>query len=267
MSKTKSPTSDALLAKVKNRLKGLQENTKRTSGTWKPKGEHVIRLVPYKFADYPFIELYFHYDLSKEHLLSPTSFSNPDPIVEYAEKIKAEGTRESYLLSLKLTPTMRTYVPVIVRGEESQGVRFWGIGKRTYEEILQIMDDPDYGNILDPHTGTDLKVTFVSAQESGTKYGTISVQPKRNTSPLADSEELIDKFLNEQKAISDVYKEKTYDELKEALLKWLESDTKEEEVAEPSQAEEAKMSEEDEKNVVKKADDAFNKFFDGDKKK
>jgi hypothetical protein len=265
MSKTKSPSSDALLAKVKNRLKGLQENTKRASGTWKPKGEHVIRLVPYKFADYPFIELYFHYDLSKEHLLSPLSFNNPDPIAEYAEKIKAEGTRESYLLSLKLSPTMRTYVPVIIRGEESQGVRFWGIGKRTYEEILQIMDDPDYGNILDPHTGTDLKVTFLSAAEAGNKYGTISVQPKRNTSPLANSEELIEKFLNEQKNINEVYKEKTYDELKDALLKWLESDTKEDTATEPETGVE-KVTEEEEKNVVKKADDAFNKFFDKEKK-
>ena len=265
MAKQKSPTNDALLAKVKSRLKGLQENTKRVSGTWKPTGEHVVRLLPYKFADYPFIELYFHYDLSKENLLSPISNNNPDPIVEYADKIKEEGTRESYLLSRKLTPTMRTYVPVLIRDEESQGVRFWGIGKRTYEEILLIMNDPDYGWIIDPHTGTDLKVTFTPPEEAGNKYGKISVQPKRNTSPLADSDKLIDTYLNEQKNIGDIYKEKTYDELKEALLTWLESDDKEEEkpTKDTPPSEETKA---EEKEVVKKANDAFDKFFDKEKK-
>ena len=260
-----SPTSDALLAKVKSRLKGLQDNTKRATGTWKPQpGEQTIRLVPYKFTDFPFIELYFHYDLAKENLLSPVSSGNPDPVVEYAEKINSEGTRESWLLSRKLMPTMRTYVPVIVRGEEDKGVKFWGIGKRTYEEILQIMDDSDYGNIFDPHTGTDLKVTFITADEAGNKYGKINVNAKRNASPLGDSDAQIEKFLNDQKPITDIYKEKTYDELMEALKEWLKTDAEKADT-ETTDIKEAPTVTEEDKNVVKKAGEKFDEFFNKDK--
>ena len=35
---------------------------------------------------------------------------------------------------------------MVVRGEEKQGVKFWGFGKTVYQELLSIMD-PDYGDI------------------------------------------------------------------------------------------------------------------------
>jgi len=254
-------SSDALLASVKNKLRNLQDSNKRTSGIWKPTGEHTVRLLPYKFSDFPFIELYFHYDLGKDNLLSPTSFGDPDPIVQYSDKIKAEGTRESYILSRKLMPTLRTYAAVIVRGEEDQGVRFWGFGKQTYEEILKTMDDPEYGNILDPYTGTDLKVSFMSAEEAGNKYGKITVKGARNSSKLAPNEETIQKWLNTQRPITDIYKVKTYDELMESLKAWLESKDDTEETSSRETAAAKSKPTAEEANTVSKATDAFKKYF------
>jgi len=253
-------SDDALLSSVKNRLKNLQDSNKRTAGIWKPTGDHTIRLLPYKFADFPFVELYFHYDLGKENLLSPISFGDPDPIVKYAEKIKSEGTKESYILSRKLMPTLRTYAAVIVRGEEDQGVRFWGFGKQTYEEILKLMDDPDYGNILDPHTGTDLKVSFISAEDAGNKYGKITVKGARNSSKLSSDEATIQKWLSNQKPITDIYKVKTYDELMDSLRDWLESKDDNETTA-SKETESKKEPVTDDTNIVSKASDAFNKYF------
>ena len=40
-----------------------------------------------------------------------------------------------------MEPKMRTYVPVLVRGKESEGVKFWGFGKLVYQELL----GDDYG--------------------------------------------------------------------------------------------------------------------------
>ena len=37
---------------------------------------------------------------------------------------------------------MRTFAPVIVRGEESEGVKWWGFGKTVYQELLAIIADP-----------------------------------------------------------------------------------------------------------------------------
>ena len=44
---------------------------------------------------------------------------------------------------------MRTFAAVIVRGKESEGVKFWGFGKTVYQELLGVIYDPDYGDITD----------------------------------------------------------------------------------------------------------------------
>ena len=59
-------------------------------------------------------------------------------------------------------PKLRTFVPVIVRGEEGEGVRFWGFGKTVYQEILGYITDPDYGDITDPTSGRDLTIEYKS---------------------------------------------------------------------------------------------------------
>ena len=44
----------------------------------------------------------------------------------------------------------RFFSPVLVRGEEQEGIRVWGYGKMAYEKLLTIVLDPDYGDITDP---------------------------------------------------------------------------------------------------------------------
>ena len=65
---------------------------------------------------------------------------------EFAERLKSTYSREDWNLSKKLTPKLRTFQPVVVRGEEGEGVRFWGFGKMVYEELLSILADPDMGH-------------------------------------------------------------------------------------------------------------------------
>ena len=259
-------SKDALLDLVKKRLKQFSDSSAKNSGLWKPSGEHTVRLVPYKYADFPFIELYFHYDFNKKNILSPISFGRPDPIVEFADKLKASGDKESFDLSRKLYPKMRTYVPLIVRGEEDQGVRFYGMGKTVYEEILKIMDDPDYGNIFDPYTGTDLVIHYETPAEVGNDYGKTSIRAKRNTSRLAESDEAIENLLNNQKPITDIYKELSYEDIDSILKDWLNKDD-EEEVPDTSPKADSKYVEKVDDNVVEKADQAFNNLFNKDKKK
>src|SRR5271154_5750391 len=97
---------------------------------WKPEpGKQVIRIVPSQFTpDFPFTELKFHYDFNgdKRTYLSPLSTGKPDPIVELANKL--EKTKETWLKGRKMQPKSRTYVPIIVRGREEEGVKFWGFG-------------------------------------------------------------------------------------------------------------------------------------------
>jgi hypothetical protein len=208
---------------IRGRLNKLQNTTAKTVEQWKPApGKHQIRLVPYKFnKENPFIELLFHYGINNKTYLSPQSFGRPDPIVEFAEKLKRMGDREDWKSARKMEPKLRTFVPVLVRGEESEGIRFWGFGKTVYQEILGYIADPDYGDITDAHEGRDIVVEVVSAEDSGTSYPVTTIRVKPKETPMADTKEAIDKFLNEQKNITELYSELSYAELKGVLESWL----------------------------------------------
>jgi len=178
--------------------------------------------VPYAFnKDNPFIELFFHYNLNNRSYLSPISFGRPDPIEEFAQKLKASGNKEDYQLSKKLEAKMRTFAPVIVRGEESQGVKFWGFGKTVYQELLSIIADPDYGDITDAVNGRDVVVEFISAEESGASFPKTNIRVKPNQTPISDEPAVLEKVKTSQKDITEIYQEQSYDDLTNVLNEWL----------------------------------------------
>ena len=220
---------------IRKRLGQLQTTNNRTSSLWKPQpGKTQIRIVPYAFnKDNPFIELFFHYNLNNRSYLSPISFGRPDPIEEFAQKLKASGNKEDYQLSKKLEAKMSTFAPVIVRGEESQGVKFWGFGKTVYQELLSIIADPDYGDITDPVNGRDVSVEFISAEESGASFPKTNIRVKPNQTPISDEPSVLELVKTSQKDITEIYQEQSYDDLTNVLNEWLnpsEDSTEEEEV-------------------------------------
>ena len=211
------------LSAIRGRLNKLQNTSNRTSNLWKPTpGKHQVRIVPYKFSpENPFIELFFHYNINNKTYLSPSSFGRPDPIVEFAEKLKRMGDKEDWKAAKKMEPKLRTFVPVLVRGEESEGVKFWGFGKTVYQEILGYIADPDYGDITDPNNGRDITIEYTSAEDAGTSYPVTTIRVKPNVTPLAGEDTQIQNFMETQSNITDIYSELSYDELKSVLEGWL----------------------------------------------
>ena len=208
---------------IKKRLSQLQTSNTRTSNLWKPQpGKTQIRIVPNTTnKDMPFIELFFHYELGDRSYLSPISFGRPDPIEEFANKLKTGGNREDYQLGRKIEAKLRAFAPVVVRGAENEGVKFWGFGKTVYQELLSVIADPDYGDISDPVSGRDVVVEFKTAEETGRSFPSTGVRVKPNQTPLAESKEQLDRVLKTQKDIREIYQELSYDELTEVLNKWL----------------------------------------------
>ena len=208
---------------IRGRLNKLQSTTSKKVELWKPApGKHTIRLVPYKFnKENPFIELFFHYNINNKSYLSPSSFGRPDPIVEFADKLKRMGDKEDWKAAKKMEPKLRTFVPVLVRGEEGEGVRFWGFGKTVYQEILGYIADPDYGDITDPNEGRDITVEDVSAEDAGTSYPTTTLRVKPNQTPISEDSTRATDFIENQTAITELYQELSYDELKGVLESWL----------------------------------------------
>ena len=206
-----------------SRFNSLQNTSKKSDSLWKPTpGKHQIRLVPYKFnKDIPFIELFFHYNINNKTYLSPASFGRPDPIVEFAEKLKRTGDTDDWKAGKKMEPKLRTFAPVIVRGKENEGVKFWGFGKTVYQDILGYIADPDYGDITDPMNGRDIVVEIQSAEDSNAAYPTTTIRVKPSQSKLAESADQIQSLLDNQKNITELYSELSYSELKGVLENWL----------------------------------------------
>ena len=211
------------ISAIKKRLEQLQTSNTRTSNLWKPQpGKQVVRVVPYQFnKENPFQEIFFHYDLGGKTYLSPITYGRPDPIEEFAQKLRSSGNKDDYQIARKLMAKMRTFAPVIVRGEESEGVRFWGFGKTVYQELLSVIADPDYGDITDAMNGRDITVEFVSAEDAGKSFPVTTIRVKPNQSPVTEDDKLLDKIINEQPNIQEMYAEKTYEELTEILNTWL----------------------------------------------
>ncbi len=116
---------------------------------------------------------------------------------------------------------MRTFAPVIVRGKESEGVKFWGFGKTVYQELLSVIADPDYGDITDSTTGRDIGIERQTPAEAGNQYGKTTVRVKPNQTPITEDATLLESIFENQSNITELYKEPTYDELKDALQNFL----------------------------------------------
>ena len=212
------------LSKVKNRLESLKTNNTKAKHMWKPnKGKNVIRIIPYKFqVDNPFVELLFHYGINQKTYLSPSTFNRPDPIVELANKLKSTGDKEEWKEGRKLEPKMRVYVPILVRGAEQEGVKYWGMGKQVYQEILSIIADPDYGDITDVRQGRDLVVEFKPPEETGKTWGETTVRCKPNQSVAFDpSDAVVKDAVKNQVDILTFWPELSYDELAKVMDEWL----------------------------------------------
>jgi len=211
---------------IRNRLDSLQTKVKKTDNLWKPKpGKQQVRIVPYIHnKSNPFIELFFHYDFGGKNILSPHTFGEADPLLEFANQLKSTGDRNDWNLSKKLTPTMRTYVPVLVRGEESEGVKFWGFGKTVYQELLAFFADPDYGDLTDPVSGRDVTVEFKTAKELGKNYPETYIRVKPNQTPITEDRNVL-AMVKDQVELPSMFKKYEYDELKSLLETWLETGT------------------------------------------
>ncbi|MBT7349976.1 hypothetical protein HN803_04230 [candidate division WWE3 bacterium] len=189
-----------------------------------PEGQTTLRLVPYKYdEEMPFREFHFHYGVAGKTFLCPSRMKQePCEICELATKMwrTYESTQdETYKDAFKkLVATLRVFIPVVVRGEEDKGVRWWGVNPRsTYKEILTaIKNAAQQGiDILDPESGRDLVVTV----EKGWNDYLIpkSVQPAFADSKLAKTKKAQDELLETVTNIDEKYTYRANEEMSAAL--------------------------------------------------
>ena len=217
------------LDEIKNRLDRLNNKGGGSSSDYKnnfwrpPVGEKSqVRLVPYAHnKDFPFIELYFYFGIGKPRMIALTNFDESDPIMEFASQLRKTGEKDNVELAKKLFPKLRIFAPVVVRGEEDKGVRFWEFGKMVYQELLGVMSDEDYGDITDVSKGRDINVEVIPAKETGKMFNTTTVRVKPNQTALVDDAKTVESLLENQKELVKLFKKYTFDEMKDELQGWL----------------------------------------------
>jgi len=217
------------LSAIKSKLSSLQNQKqggqKRDMSLilWKPTvGKHSVRIVPAMWdKSNPFKEVLVHYGIGNRTMISLVNFGEKDPIVEFAKQLATAGDKENWVMSKKLEPKMRVFVPVIVRGEEEKGVRLWEFGKQIYAELLSLADDPDVGDYTDVIEGRDITIETTGPETNGTTFNQSKVRVRTKTTPLSEDAQEVDKWLNNQPEVYSIFKKYSYEEMKEALLSWL----------------------------------------------
>ena len=215
---------------IKQRLESLNKQSNNSGGGnnknlfWKPSiGKQLIRVVPSKYNKAnPFTEMMFYYNIGNKRVMaSPANWGEKDPIQEFAKQLRGTNDKENWRLAKKLDAKVRTFAPIIVRGEESEGVKLWQFGKEVYQEFLNMAADEEIGDFTDIGQGRDIKLTTVGPEVTGTAYNKTSIGPSLKTSPLADSEDTLNSLLENQADPLKVFKPLTYEEMKSALQEWL----------------------------------------------
>ena len=244
---------------IKRKLDRLSGNSSSRNTMWKPvEGEkHTVRLLSFPDNDgQPFKEMMFYYNIPGQRgLLAPSQFGKKDPIQELINKLRDEGTKESYEMAKKLYPKMRVYAACIVRGEESEGVKLWGFGKTVYQKLLSLMCDEDYLDITDPITGRDVNV--VCSKNPGQQWAMTEVTPRGRESKLSKEASQATEWMKNLPDVENIFQLKSYDELSKIVNDWLAVDEDGETSAGTEHNSSVTSSEEKTKGTYSSLDDAF----------
>jgi len=212
---------------IKQRLEALQKPASKSNNNdkslfWKPSvGKQTVRIVPSKFnKSTPFSELYFHYGIGKPVMISPINWGEKDPIVEFAKQLRKTDNPENWKLAKKIEPKVRYFAPVVVRGQEDQGVKLWQFGKELYSSFLQMAMDEEVGDYTDIVSGRDIKLNTEGPEVTGTPYNRTTASPSMKNTPAGEGDE-VSKWLEDQVNPIDVFKRVSFEEMKEALQSWL----------------------------------------------
>ncbi len=227
---------------IKNRLEQMNKQSSNNSGGgkslfWKPSvGKEVVRVVPNKYnKQFPFTEMLFYYGIGQRVMASPQNWGEKDPIQEFTKQLRNSGDKENWRLAKKLDAKTRIFAPIVVRGQEDEGVKLWQFGKEVYQDFLNMAADEEIGDYTDIVGGRDIKLTTVGPEVTGTPYNKTSVGPSLKTSALTGDDVTAKNLLENQPNPLEVFKRFSFDEVKAALQDYL-SDGETEVTAAPAAA-------------------------------
>ncbi len=216
--------------KMRQRLAQLKGEGGGKDTFWRPQdGEQTIRIVPTADGD-PFKDYWFHYNVGKNagFLCPKRNYGDSCPVCDFASRLWSEGVdnndEDSKKMAKSLFARQRFFSPVMVRGEEEKGVRVWGYGKMAYENLLTLVLNPEYGDITDAETGTDLVLGY--GKPPGASFPQTKLTPRRRSSTLCEemTPESCKEVLDSIPDMDDLFERKTTSDVEQLLDGYLSDD-------------------------------------------
>lgn len=227
----------------------LKKQTELSEGTSDYKfdklkdGKNVRRILPPKGDRTMFYsEGYLHFGLGPEGKDTATclsTFGEKCPICEYLESIKNSKNAEDKEFFQRARRVKRIYLNVLNRDSTSEEETpvVLPVGNMVLKQVVDIICDPDYGDITDFNEGRDITITR-SGKGMNTKYSVIA-KPKETLASESFTEEELDKELPD---LDSLFVKKSYDDLKK-LLEGAEDEEEEEDEDEEVDLEDLSTSE------------------------
>lgn len=159
-------------------------------------GKNVRRVLPPKGdRDVFWSEGYVHFQVGPEGKSTVTCLETYGqgkkcPVCQYVEQLK-KGSKADKQLADRIRRTRRMYINVINRDGEDETPKVLPVGKTILQPIIDIICDPDYGDITDFEEGRDITITK-TGKGLNTEYSVIA-KPK----PSVASEEMTEDELQE----------------------------------------------------------------------
>lgn len=144
-----------------------------------------VRILPYRHKEHfdQFIDVFYHYQVGKRTIVCPKYMENkPCKICDYRDTIY-ERTRELasthgidpknyddmtknpqinalFELARKYKATKKVYIPILVRGKETEGAKFWGINQKLCDFILADLGKAE--KVVDRYRGFDSEIVLLN---------------------------------------------------------------------------------------------------------
>lgn len=196
-----------------------------------PEGNSQVRIVPYVHnPGNPFTALQIYFKLipnSNAPVLSPKTYGEKDLIFDFAMECKESKDPKKVELAKKLFPATKVYAPVIVRGREGEGIKFWSMSKTNYEDLKNLIINGGAGDIADLNNGRDVLINHTKIH--GKSSGTIRVVTHPESSVATQDKELLEAIKNVP-VISEMYERQSPERLRELLQEKVKQEFQREEV-------------------------------------
>ena len=89
----------------------------------------------------------------------------------------------------------------------------------AYRELLNLVLNPEYGDITDVNEGVDLVINY--GKPAGAQFPQTTITPRRRNSPLAEKEEDVQSLLEQVPDYNTVFERKTPEQVQSMLDEFL----------------------------------------------